>query len=164
MELPQINSYGILALGFSDTGVAAKNGALKLSQQDSKYVLENEDLCIAFDEAGDIVSLFDKSAGREVIPEGQRANLFQAFEDRPLDWDAWDIDIFYDDKMWPAEAAHSLTIIEEGPLRAGLEIRRRLFKSEIVQRVYLYRGERRIDFETSIDWRERHVLLKVAFP
>ena len=131
---------------------------------DSQYVLENDLLCVEFDQTGEIISLFDKSAGREVLPEGQRANLFQAFEDRPLDWDAWDIDIFYDDRQWTADAAHSMTIIEEGPLRVGLEIRRSLLNSEIVQRIYLYQGERRIDFETWIDWRERHMLLKVAFP
>ena len=127
-------------------------------------MLENDALRVEFDAAGDITRLFDKIAEREVLPPGQRANVFQAFEDRPLGGDAWNIDIFYDDKRWTAEPAYSLTIIERGPLRAGLEIRRRLLNSEIVQRVYLYRGYRRLDFDTWVDWRERHVLLKVAFP
>lgn len=127
-------------------------------------MLENDALRVEFDTAGDITRLFDKTVGREVLPPGQRANIFQAFEDRPLGGDAWDIDIFYSDKQWTAEPAHSLSVIEEGPLRAGLEIRRRLLNSEIVQRVYLYQGSRRLDFDTWVDWRERHVLLKVAFP
>ena len=78
--------------------------------------------------------------------------------------DAWNIDIFYDDRQWSAEPAHSVTVIERGPLRVGLEIRRHILNSEIVQRVYLYRDCRRLDFETQVDWHERHVLLKVAFP
>lgn len=36
--------------------------------------------------------------------------------------------------------------------------------SEILQRVYLYRNHRRIDFNTTIDWHDKHMLLKVAFP
>ncbi len=84
------------------------------------------------------MSLFDKAVERQVLPEGQHANVFQTFEDRPLDYDAWDIDIFYDDKQWLAEPASSLTIIETGPLRVGLEISGVVGQSEMVQRVYLY--------------------------
>jgi alpha-mannosidase len=127
-------------------------------------VLENELLRLEFAEDGDLVGVLDKAAGRQVLPAGARANQFQAFEDRPLNWDAWDIDIFYDEKMWLAEPAQSIAVIEDGPLRAGLQIRRRLLNSEIVQQVYLWRGGRRVDFVTRIEWRERHILLKVAFP
>jgi alpha-mannosidase len=79
-------------------------------------------------------------------------------------FDAWDIDMYYDDKMWEAESAHHLEIVEDGALRVGLEIKRRVMNSEISQRVYLYRNHRRIDFETTIDWHDKHTLLKVAFP
>jgi len=127
-------------------------------------ILENDRLRLDFDQAGDLIGLFDKAVGRQVLPAGAGANQFQAFEDRPLNWDAWDIDIYYEDKMWQAEPAHHIAVIENGPLRAGLEIRRRLLNSDIRQRVYLYRHDRRIDFVTQIDWRERHILLKVAFP
>ena len=70
--------------------------------------LENDYLRVELDEAGDIVRLFDKAAEREILPEGAIANQFQAFEDRPLNWDAWDVDIFYDDKMWTADPAQSV--------------------------------------------------------
>ena len=79
-------------------------------------------------------------------------------------WDAWDLDIFYDDKMWLADPAMSVRMVEAGPLRATLEIRRRILHSECVQRVSLAHNSPRLDFDTTIDWRERHILLKVAFP
>ena len=101
---------------------------------------------------------------REILPEGAIANQFQAFEDRPMNWDAWDVDIFYDDKMWTADPAQSVHVIEHGPLRATLEIRRRILNSDYVQRISLAHNSPRLDFDTTIDWRERHILLKVAFP
>jgi alpha-mannosidase len=55
-------------------------------------------------------------------------------------------------------------VIEAGPLRATLEIKRRILNSTYTQRVSLTQHSPRLDIETSIDWRERHVLLKVAFP
>lgn len=164
VEVPRMASYGMVALGVGDMSPPPPVSSLVAELGNDTAILENDALRVEFDLAGEIIRLFDKIMGREVLPPGQRANVFQAFEDRPLDFDAWEIDIFYEDKQWKAEPAHSLTVIETGPLRAGLEIRRRLLNSEIVQRVYLYRGDRRLDFDTRVDWRERHVLLKVAFP
>jgi alpha-mannosidase len=96
--------------------------------------------------------------------EGRVANQFQAFEDRPKTWDAWDIDIFYDDRMWLAEPAQSVRVVEAGPLRATLEIKRRILNSSYTQHISLAYNSQRLDFNTVIDWQERHILLKAAFP
>ncbi len=45
-----------------------------------------------------------------------------------------------------------------------IEIHRRILHSTYVQRISLSYNSPRIDFDTTIDWQERHVLLKVAFP
>ena len=130
-----------------------------------RIVLENDLVRCEFDSFnGGLARFFDKTSGREVLPAGQYGNQFQAFEDRPLNWDAWDVDIFYDDKVWIAELPDSIEWIETGPLRQTLEIRRQILNSTIVQRISLNRGSARLDFETEVDWQERHVLLKVAFP
>jgi alpha-mannosidase len=126
--------------------------------------LENTFLRVELNEAGDITRIYDKVNGRDVLPEDAIANQFQAFEDRPLQWDAWDVDIFFEDKMWKSDAASSVEVIESGPLRATLEIRRRILQSDYVQRISLPYNSPRLDFDTTIDWRERHILLKVAFP
>ncbi len=127
-------------------------------------VLENAFLRVEFNQAGDIARIYDKQAAREVIPPRTPANQFQAFEDRPLNPDAWDVDIFFEDKRWLAEPATSLRVIESGPLRATLEIHRRILSSDIVQRISLTHTGPRLDFATTVQWRERHILLKVAFP
>jgi alpha-mannosidase len=66
--------------------------------------------------------------------------------------------------MWLADPASSVRVVEGGPLRATLEIRRRILHSEYVQRISLAHNSPCLDFYTTIDWRERHILLKVAFP
>ncbi|HZA41390.1 MAG TPA: alpha-mannosidase [Actinomycetota bacterium] len=130
----------------------------------TESALENEFLIVELDAPGDIVRIFDKRHSREVLPPGRIANEFQAFEDRPLSWDAWDIDIYFDDKKWTSEPARSIGVLESGPLRGTIEIRRRILNSEYVQRISLAHNSARLDFETDIDWRENHVLLKVGFP
>jgi alpha-mannosidase len=141
-------------------GVGGKGDALEVSTAH----LENAVLRVELNSAGDIVRVYDKANRREVLPVGAIANQWQAFEDRPLNWDAWDIDVFYEDKLWLAEPAEAIRVVEAGPLRATLEIKRRILKSAYVQRLSLSYNSPRLDIATTIDWREQHVLLKAAFP
>ncbi len=126
--------------------------------------LENNYVRVEINEMGDITRVYDKTAAREVLAPGGIGGQFQAFEDRPLNWDAWDIDIFYDDRMWLAEPASSIRVVEAGPLRATVEVERRILNSPFAQRISLAYNSAQIDFDTWIDWRERHILLKAAFP
>jgi alpha-mannosidase len=127
-------------------------------------LLENEMLRVEFEATGDIVRIYDKEAQREVLAPGGIANQFQIFEDRPRMPDAWDIDVYYDDCMWLAEPAGEVRVVEAGPLRAAVEIRRRISSSVIQQRISLAHNSRRLDFDTTVVWTERHMMLKVAFP
>jgi alpha-mannosidase len=126
--------------------------------------LENDFLRVEFNREGDITRIHDKQANREVLPSGTLANQMQAFEDRPRTPDAWEIDVYYDDKMWLAEAADSIHVVETGPLRVAVEIKRRVLNSLVTQRISLAYNSARLDFDTHIDWWERHILLKSAFP
>ncbi|MDE2859774.1 MAG: alpha-mannosidase [Chloroflexota bacterium] len=175
VKCPLVPPYGVLALRLSAGELPAAENQLYVgdimgapkdedASADGAMVMENPFLRVEFDQAGDIVRLFDKRAKREVLVPGQRANQWQVFEDRPLDWEAWDIDVFYDEKMWLADPANSFEVLEKGPLRACLEIKRRVFNSDITQRVYMLADSPRIDFDTGINWQERRLLLKVAFP
>ncbi len=130
----------------------------------SPELLENNYLRVKLNTDGDIFSIYDKANDREVLSDGAIANEFQAFEDRPIEWDAWDIDVFYDDNMWTAEPAESMRVAETGPLRATIEVKRRILNSEYTQRISLTHDGRSLDIETDIDWHEKHILLKAAFP
>ena len=126
--------------------------------------LENAFVRIELNADGDLTKVFDKVANRDVLAEGAKGNEFLAFEDRPNAWDAWDVDIFYDDKVYYAEPASSIIVVEQGPLRATLEIKRQILHSTYTQRLSLSYNSPRLDITTDINWQERHTLLKVAFP
>ena len=86
------------------------------------------------------------------------------YEDRPLFWEAWDVDIFYEEKPYPLHDIQDWRVVESGPLRSAIEIVRHVGNSTIRQRISLARGARRIDFETEVDWHEQQTLLRVLFP
>ena len=126
--------------------------------------LENDLLLVELDGDGQVARLLDKRLGREVLPRGEKANVLQLFEDKPGVYDAWDILAHFEDKRYDLPPAGSVRVVEAGPVRATVEVRRAFLASRLVQRIRLYLGSPRIDFETWIDWRERNKLLKVAFP
>lgn len=160
VEAGEMEPYSIVPLQWSDAAGVVPSTALICDD----YLLENDWLRVELNQDGDICRIYDKLCEREVLPAGLVANQWQAFEDRPLHWDAWDVDIFYDDKHHLAAPADSIRLIERGPLRATIEIRRRILNSSYTQRISLLHNRRQIDIDTTIDWRERHILLKTAFP
>lgn len=115
-------------------------------------------------EAGQFTRIYDKENDREVIAEGERANVLQVFEDKPFEFDAWNIDIFYQEKMREVTDLVSAEIAENGCLKAVLRLKWNYMDSEIQQDITLYRNDRRIDFVTYVNWKETHQLLKASFP
>lgn len=113
---------------------------------------------------GQISGLYDKDSERQVLAEGECANIFQLFEDKPLDFDAWDIDIFYTQKMEEIENRTMCSVLEKGPCRMVVRQEWSFGHSVIRQDLILYARDRRIDFLTRVDWQERQKLLKTAFP
>jgi alpha-mannosidase len=119
---------------------------------------------VTFDGNYNIASLYDKENEREVIKSNKKANVLQAFEDRPMNWENWDIDIYYKKKMWEVNDISQVEVIEKGPVRYCIKIKRGFCDSIIEQYIYFYSNIPRIDFKNCVEWREKNILLKVAFP
>lgn len=152
------------------------------SEDDDEHVevtpttLENRSLRVELDAAtGLITRIFDKDWFYEVLEPTQDAagrlipekcgNQFQLFEDKPLFWDAWDIDIYYQEKGHILTELESIEVVEKGPVRGAIRITRRFGNnSRIVQTIRLSMESHRLDFHTEVDWYEEHKLLKVGFP
>jgi alpha-mannosidase len=126
--------------------------------------MENKFYRILFNACGQIVSIYDKRCSREVLTENERGNVLQVFEDKPLAFDAWDIDIYYQEKMLEVDHLIDRRVKETGPLRGVLSLVWRFGDSIITQLVTIYHNSPRIDFRTHIEWREQQALLKTAFP
>ena len=119
---------------------------------------------VTLDPAGRICSLFDKQEQREICAPGKALNSLMLYEDKPIYYDNWDIDMYYTEKSWPVDQVTEFKWIEDGPVRTTLELTYRCCSSTISQRVRFYADLRRIDFETVADWREHQHLLKAEFP
>lgn len=126
--------------------------------------LETPYYTIELDEQGLFASIYDKENDREVLQDGQQGNLFRMYEDKPIYYDNWDIDIFYTEKFWDVTDISRMEWTEIGEVRATLEIQRNISNSVIRQKIYFYADSRRIEFNTYVDWKEHQHLLKVHFP
>lgn len=120
---------------------------------------------VRFDDTGKITSLMDKTAHREIVQRGRRLNDFYTAEDVPIHNDAWDIDLFYRDKLAKEDRCLSREVVADGPLMISIRSRYHLGKQSIlVQDMTFYARSRRIDFRTEVLWEETHTMLKVGFP
>jgi alpha-mannosidase len=149
------------------TGPARQTASQRSALRASEDAVETPFWRVELDRSGRIRRLLDRLHQREVLPSGEAGvgNRLVVFEDRPLNYDAWDIDAFYRAKHRDVDQLESIEVRESGPERVMVEQRWRFGeRTRIVQRMCLYARSRRIDFHTRVDWQERQSLLKVAFP
>ncbi|MFR0018833.1 MAG: alpha-mannosidase [Paraclostridium sp.] len=118
---------------------------------------------IEWNEYGQLTSIYDKENKREVLAKGERGNVLQIFEDKPMAHEAWDIDIFYQEKMREVKDLQSVELIEGGNIKAVIRFKYKYMNTTISQDMIVYANSNRIDFKTNVDWREKKQLLKVAF-
>ena len=130
----------------------------------STSTMENEHLRVAINPDGQISSVWDKHKRRELLKPGETANRLTVYEDKPLDWEAWDVDWFFEQKSWSVGGPESLEVVETGPHRVALRICYRYQNSTIVQVMSLARNSAIVEFDTHVDWNENQSLLKAEFP
>lgn len=129
----------------------------------SENGLETPFYKISWNEDGRLTEIYDKEAQRNVLGDQQEGNVLEVFEDKPLGNDAWEIEIYYYEKMEKLSATEAPVITENGPLKAVLRFNYRYRDSDITQDMIVYRDFRRIDFRTHVSWHEKNKLLKAAF-
>jgi alpha-mannosidase len=141
----------------------------------SAETLENEFIRVKIDpQTGCMTSLFDKRSGTEALSAAETdtggpknstcGNLLQTFVDKPQRWDAWNIDADFERQHWDLDKADEVKLIENGPLRAIVRIKNHFQSSTFLRDITLYAGVPRVDVKMEVEWREKHILLKVAFP
>ena len=78
-------------------------------------------------------------------------NCRKVYEDKPLDYENWDIDIYYRQKHDLLMLNGAPQLVENGSLQAVIRFFYRYRNSTFVQDMVLYRNNRRIDFVTRAD-------------
>ncbi|MEM7710413.1 MAG: glycoside hydrolase family 38 C-terminal domain-containing protein [Pseudomonadota bacterium] len=142
----------------------APRAPVEIRDDGTGVVLQNAHLRVEIDAKGRLTRLHDRDHDREVLAPGRIGNQLQAFEDRPLSWDAWDIDSFFEDRGEIITGLAAMEVTETGPLRAALRLDWHFRSSTLRQTIRLTADSRRLDFVTEADWHESHILLKAAFP
>lgn len=129
----------------------------------SEKGIENARLRLKIDKNGNIVSIYDKKAKRELLPKGTKANELRLYDDVNLEYDAWEMERSYDEKYYPVGEPDSIDEVREGS-KAGLKLVRSLGNSRLVQKILVDETTARVDFITTVDWHERRTLLRTYFP
>ncbi|KAG0213254.1 Glycoside hydrolase, 38 vacuolar alpha mannosidase [Mortierella sp. GBA30] len=154
------------AFEYKDTDESAElqdDNQVQAFTKGNEFILENERVVVKFNQRGHLVSFFDKQEMRELIPEGQVGNKLQLYDDAPLFWEAWDIEIYHLNTGKDAGQGRA-RIGEVGPLRATIIVEHALSKtSTAVQTIVLTAVSPRLDFHTIVYWKESRTLLKVEF-
>src|SRR5207247_4650944 len=86
--------------------------------------MDNGRLRVEWDAEGRLTRVYDCDHGREVLADGGFGNLFQLHEDRPRDYDAWDVDREYLDHVTDLAGAAltgpvEVAILDGGSVEAG---------------------------------------------
>ena len=140
---------------------ADAGGALHASQNS----LENEFYRVHLSSDGDVVSIFDKSASKELLSAPARLAISY---DNPQQWPAWNMD-WDQEQAAPREYIHgpaTSRVVESGPVRVAVEVMRETAGSKFVQTVRLSAGDagKRVEFDNVIDWNTKESNLKATFP
>ena len=157
-ETPQ-DALSTVAVGeFKDSGTPIKNRLKSTARR-----IENDQFSVRFDVNGNISSIQSQEDGTDFIEPGKLGNVFQLFDDKPLFWSAWDVDVYAYETVQDLLKSESVEIVEKGPVRVAVEIVKKFGNSTIRQRISLGPTPG-IRFDTEINWHEEDKMLKVAFP
>ncbi|KAJ3337800.1 Alpha-mannosidase 2C1 [Gonapodya sp. JEL0774] len=160
--VPDIPSFGYRVIDLTRPHPIPSSVVVSTAD-DGTFFMENDFLTLSVDVRGRICSLVDKSTGRNAIASGGLGNVFKIYEDVPLFWDAWDVEIYHLEKGWDAVTG-SVAISEKGPARAVLVARHPITTtSSLTQKIILTATSRMVEFETEVEWQENRRFLKVEF-
>ena len=178
IQLPETNGLGVpkYALARGDTGIISldtlspKNVKSTASIQEIRkgvFQLVNAQYKVQV-EGGSITSLVDIEADREIIAKGGKANQLVIFDDKPLYWQAWDVEVYHLEtrKELPPGTSH---IVEQGPYKVSLVTETKIseeswIKTTISLAASIADQPSYIEMASEVEWRETMKFLKVEFP
>jgi alpha-mannosidase len=172
----------IISLGNGQAGVACGDGNLlniktfKVAQtpevtveETSKgvFVLQNDDLRVQVSD-GCITSLYDRKAEREVIAKGGKANQLVIFDDKPLYWQAWDVEVYHLDSRKELSSGNT-KIVQKDPHQVSVmtetKISEKSWAKTYISLSAAFKGQQSyVEMHSEVEWREDMKFLKVEFP
>ena len=159
--LVSVPAMGAVSLYPSVSGSAGCSPKATVCETEEGFVLENSLIRAVISRTGEVTGFVLKESGREFAASPM--NRFLTYKDVPRTFDAWDIDSNY--IFQEITGAVNLTAKAAGDgLVAAVKVEGTILGSSISQTIRLAADSRRLEFDTEVDWRELHRLLKVSFP
>lgn len=134
---------------------------VRFIEEEGCYELANAYLVCRVNSNGELISVKRPDSDMEYL--AGIGNRFLMFKDVNTCYDAWELGSMYENLPVELDGPATITM-HQWPGKAELEITRFLHNSCLTQRIVLMGYMRSVNFETHIDWQEKHKLLKVAFP
>jgi alpha-mannosidase len=131
------------------------------------FRLQNSELSVTV-ENGCIISLYDRSAEREVL--SGKANKFVIFDDKPIYWQAWDVEVYHLETRRELTAS-ATSILEDSPYRVSVVTETKISEVSSIRTTlalsvaFNEHGQQSyVECTAEIDWHETMKFLKVEFP
>jgi len=160
--LAKVPSVGVAVFDVRETGSDSPTGSfLSVTNQS----LENAYYKVNIGSNGDVTSIFDKKLSKELLSKPARLEFLH---EKPSNYPSWNMD-WNDRNNLPIDYLDkqaTFSVVEKGPVRIAIEVRRKGRNSEIDQIVSLSAGEagKRVEVSNKVDWQSRGVSLKASFP
>ena len=136
-------------------------GTVTRGRKPSAFTLDNGILRAVLGRDGTLRSLV--VGGREAM--AAPGNVLELYDDRPTDFEAWDLDPFHLETRADCPPATSAEVVLADPLRVEVAFERPIGeRSRMRQTVRLDAEAQRLEFHCAIDWQEDRKALKVRFP
>ncbi|KAL8781173.1 MAG: hypothetical protein Q9194_000489 [Teloschistes cf. exilis] len=134
---------------------------------DGVFEMRNDDFIVQI-ENGAITSLVDVTEDRDIIPKGQKANQLVIFDDKPLYWQAWDVEVYHlrsREELQPSK----IYIVDDGPHMVSLCTETKIseqswIKTTISLAASIEGQPSYISMSSEVEWHETMRFLKVEFP
>ena len=132
------------------------------------FVLENDKLLVKVD-GGLITSIYDRKAGREIIAKGEKANQLVIFDDKPLYWQAWDVEVYHLDSRQELRPSSFTKIVDNSRHRVSVMTETKISAESWVKTTIslsaAFEGHQSyVEIAAEVEWRETMKFLKVEFP
>ena len=131
------------------------------------FILSNDHYDVLVED-GSIISLFDKKAKRDIVAKGQKANQLVIFDDKPLYWQAWDVEVYHLDSREVLISGRT-KIAEHGPHKVSVVTETKISEHSWAKTtISLSRTTEEqpsfVEIDSEVEWRETMKFLKVEFP
>ena len=163
----------IPSMGYSLYRLRPDNTALLNTKKlrSGRFLIENEFFSIRLDSlTGCISRITNKKNNREILAPDSKGNLIQVIDDfGDSEGFLMSPEGFGEFDKWTGHISDvvdysEVEMLENGPVRATIQIKRSYNLSRFIQRIYLYPDINRIDFELILDWNGKNKIVKVTFP